>query len=254
MYQTVYFEVGLTKIISLEMTKFQLEEYYRVYLLDHGRMWSFDPVRRAFLAVMIARLAWATRFSRGMAIHLMNSYNDIVADNMNQYVKLFKHGMRDDNINTYIFAELIADKLEIGRRERVTLDADIAMFTTLNCLFTDWNSTVQPTMFNADLLGLWCSVIANVSLSPGLEVTHFLHKMDSTLLRQLIRRSHADVYSLGWTQQRKRKREITKTVGTCGICFDENIAVHQTRCGHDFCPECLGKWTKPTCPTCRGFC
>jgi len=254
MYKTVYVAVELNKIISLDVMKFQLTEYYRLHLLDHGRMWCFDPARRAFLAAMIARLTWTTQFSRDTAIRLMNSYDDIVTDDMTQYVNFFKHGMRGAEINMYIFTELTTEKLDIGRRKRITLRADTAMFTTINCLFADWNSIAQPTLFNADLLGVWCSVIASVSLSPGLEVTQFLHTMDPALLKRSIQRSHADIRSLGWIQQRKRKREITNTIGTCGICFDENIAVNQTRCGHDFCSECLGKWTKPTCPTCRGVC
>ena len=250
MYHTVYFAVGLDQITSLHWVR----EDLRKLLLDHGRTWCFDPARRAFLAAMLAELAWTTHNSQRIAMSLMSHYHDIVADNMTQYVSFLKFTMPKEEINMYIFTELITEKLNIERRKRITLDTDIAMFTILNCLFAHWNSVTHDSLFEVELLDFWCFTIASVSPMPGLEVVEFLHMVDLTLMTQSIQRSHADIRLLSWSQQRKRKRETTNAIGACGICFDQNVPVKKTRCGHDFCANCLGKWAKPTCPTCRGVC
>ena len=38
----------------------------------------------------------------------------------------------------------------------------------------------------------------------------------------------------------------------CVICYDKKCCI-TTTCGHQFCDECIGKWTEknPSCPYCR---
>lgn len=45
-----------------------------------------------------------------------------------------------------------------------------------------------------------------------------------------------------------------KTVGTCDICFLDNIELENRcqTCIHPFCKECLDKVVSKVCPYCRG--
>ena len=255
-YHVVYYYTRLNVLTSDSKRKFQLTEYYRVRLLNHGRTWGFDSSRRALLAAMISRLVWATHISNDSAIQLMNYYNDTFSDDINEIESVTN--MNKCLINQHIFTELITVTLELGRRSRQRKHFETAMFIILNCLFVVWNTFDHSTLFNADILSGWCSDIANSAPETNAEIAVFLQSFYIGVplyhVNQLIQRGRVDVRALHWRQQRKRKRKTTDAIGACGICFDENIPVKKTCCGHDFCANCLNQWNKPTCPTCRHIC
>ena len=38
---------------------------------------------------------------------------------------------------------------------------------------------------------------------------------------------------------------------SCPICLDTFKNIKKLSCNHDFCKDCIDKWTKNTCPLCR---
>ena len=252
---------GINPMICARQRRRTLIDVAHVHLLRIGRTWSLQPERRAILAMILSRhfnvTTWENLTSLGPLLYDLHDDLDDEEDLTTYvyYIIFQRLGLPSmvsfQMLNEGIFNECVYDALEIERKTRVNKQRDMQLFTACNCMYSHWQTgdASRNVLFTRGLLNIWLRQ-AMPHADKKETMRTFLRGVNARCAREA---PYFDSVVKGWRwrSQRKRKRVTTTAKGTCGICFDDGIAVERTRCGHDFCATCLASWSKRTCPACR---
>ena len=248
---------GENPIVSARVRSSVMIQSAQVYLLRLARDWDMDPERRAVLAyILTTQYSVATREGvQALGPFMMELHDDLPGEDLLTYIyyitfeRLKIPMARFKEFNTLIFNECLEGVMEVNRKTRVDKVSDTQMYIALNCLYSAWADDCQQP-FQMNILNMWVGALFEYS-SSYVRMRAFLHQVNPRCAREA---PYFNEIARGfkWRKPRKRKRDTTTVFGACGICFDEDCAVERTRCGHEFCASCLARWTKQTCPMCRG--
>ena len=164
-------------------------------------------------------------------------------------------------INTAMFNEWMHDTFEVYRRARIHRHRDVHMYLMMQVVCSNWVVHAGETCLRESRFDGWMSSVTIIaesppvkmllSYSPARAAIHAAKIHGVAMPNDAITSMIQSIARFRWYTRRKRKRATTTVIGACGICFESDISVERTRCGHDFCAGCLGSWGKMTCPACR---
>ena len=261
-YESVFEQMfdGVNPMICARKRRQTLVNAAHTHLLRIGRAWSLEPERRAILALVLSRHFNVTTRENLASLGplLYELHDDLDDEDLTTFVyyiifqRLRLPSMVSFHmLNEGIFNECIYDALDIERRTRVNKQRDTQLFTACNCMYSHWQTSgaSRNELFTRGVLSMWMQRAMPYADKKD-TMRAFLRGVNPRCEREA---PYFDSVVKGWRwrSQRKRKRATTTAKGTCGICFDDGIAVERTRCGHDFCATCLASWSKRTCPACR---
>lgn len=248
----------LTPIISMDERKRLIREQITIYLDFRTRHWDLNVVRAAVLIELFSHHFRPWHLSAYLVRLLISYHDDIPTCDIQgfmyyiAYERLRMHTLPHNlHLSDAIFKRLLTESLDPFRVIRVNVKMDTQVFIIITVLYGWWSRAYPNSLFSSRLMGVWHTEIAKSNPRTIKDTIAFLsdHNVhrDKDDLREIMNMKKC----FRWRQQRKRKRETTEAIGDCGICLDTQVNVQNLRCGHGFCADCLVKWVKPTCPTCR---
>jgi len=248
----------LTPIVSAIARERLIREGVTAYLDIRTRHWDLDVIRTAILIELFSHHFRSYHLTDKLVRLLVSFHDDVPKCDVQcflYYIAYERLGMRTLPHILYlsdaIFKRLLTESLEPFRPIRVNLKVDTQVFIIITVLYAWWSREYPTTLFSSRVMGIWHSEIARANPETIKSTATFLRDHNINRSQTNLRSIRKMTKCFSWRQQRKRKRETTDAIGDCGVCFDTQIKVQKLRCGHGFCTDCLQRWEKPTCPTCR---
>ena len=255
---------SLHPLVTNFTRRYVLQRLNTQYLISQAREWGLRADRRGFLAYILTR-RWHVVDPQTLLPILFKLHEEVPDAEIETYILcvtckcLRMHIPSFCRINTAMFSEWMYDAFELYRRARIHRNRDIHMYLTMQIICSNWAVRAGKTCLRESQFDGWLTSVTTIAETLSVEISESLPRAVSLaakahgaiVSKKVITGMVKSIARFRWYTRRKRKRATTTVTGACGICFDEGVAVERTRCGHDFCAECLGSWGKSTCPACR---